>query len=499
LTSMMIVDTEIARQQYYMEQVSQCQAAHRDETGFARRYFMMTFGCQLNENDSEKIAGLLDQMGYMPCADSREADIAVLNTCSIRENADDRLFGNLGRMKNLRRDKPDLLVILCGCMMKREEHLEKVRRSFPFVDIIFGPQDIHRLPEFLYHRLNDQRRVYEVGSEDWLAEGLPLHRARRFRALCSIMYGCNNFCTYCVVPYARGRERSRLPGDILRELTEAALSGYPEIMLLGQNVNSYGNDLRQAGQIHEPDDFAGLLAAAAKIKNLRRIRFMTSHPKDISDKLLETMAAYPAIEPHLHLPLQSGSNRILTLMNRHYTGERFIEIAAQARSLIPGLTLSTDLIVGFPGETEADFTQTLAVMAAVRFDAAFTFQYSRRPGTPSAQMDCQIPPEVIRERFGRMVEMQNRHSLESNQKMIGKTEEILIEGPSNTNDQILSGRTASNRLVHFSIPFMDLLPAAARRKTGEVDGEALEGRMALVKLTHAKTFSIEGDMEKLLP
>jgi tRNA-2-methylthio-N6-dimethylallyladenosine synthase len=489
---------EMARQQYYLDQVAECQASHRNETGFARKYFLMTFGCQLNENDSEKIAGLLDQMGYIPGEDSREADLIVLNTCSIRENASDRLYGNLGRVKNLRRDKPDLIVALCGCMMMQPEHVAKIRQSFNFVDLIFGPQDIFRLPELLYSRLTDRRRVYEVGGEDWLAEGLPVHRARRFRALVSIMYGCNNFCTYCVVPYTRGRERSRQADDVLAELREIAAAGYPEVLLLGQNVNSYGNDLRAGG--HEAADFAGLLEAAARIDGLRRIRFMTSHPKDLSDRLLDVMAASPAVESHLHLPLQSGSDRVLRAMNRHYTSGQYRAIVDKARRLMPGLAISTDLIVGFPGETEDDFAATLAVMREVRFDAAFTFQYSKRPGTPAAALDGQVPPEIVTERFNRLVELQNEHSLASNVKQIGRSVEILIEGTSATSEQILSGRTMDNRLVNFTIPPSVLPPFERSDSSAAVSiGDLLEGRLARVKLLHAKTFSLEGEMEQLLP
>ncbi len=496
MTTKTVSAQEIARQQNYIEQVENCQALYRNETGFARKYFIHTYGCQLNENDGERMAGLLDQMGYVLANDYREADLIILNTCSVRENADKRLFGNLGMIKNLRRDKPDLIVALCGCMMKQEEHVERVKRSFSFVDIIFGPQDIYRLPEMLYHRLSDQRRVYDVGDEDVLFEGLPIHRARRFRALCSIMFGCNNFCTYCIVPYTRGRERSRQAQTILQEIQDLAASGYKEIMLLGQNVNSYGKDL--AGTDNNPSDFAGLLAAAAKIEGLRRIRFMTSHPKDISTQLLQTIATNPVIEPHLHLPLQSGSDRILSLMNRHYTREQYINIASQARQMIPGLTISTDLIVGFPGESEADFSDTLAVMEAVRFDSAFTFQYSKRSGTPAASMPDQVPPDVVRERFSRLIDLQNSHSLASNQSVIGQTAEILIEGASETSDQIFSGRTASNRLVNFTIDPSENLPEQFRRPDGLLDGNALEGCMALVQLVKAKTFSIEGKMEKLL-
>jgi len=310
------------------------------------------------------------------------------------------------------------------------------------------------------------------------------------------MFGCNNFCTYCIVPYTRGRERSRQPSDILIELRQAAAAGYPEVLLLGQNVNSYGNDLRQSDG--QSLNFAGLLTEAAKIPGLRRIRFMTSHPKDISEELLQIMGSRPAIAPHLHLPLQSGSNRVLQRMNRQYTRERYLEIIRQARRLIPGLSISTDLIVGFPGETEADFADTLALMDEVHFDSAFTFQYSKRGGTPAAAMPDQVSPEAVRERFGRLVELQDCHSLESNQKVIGSTEEILIEGTSATAADIFSGRTGSNRLVNFTIPARLDMPAEYRLPDGTISGASLEGRLAAVRLIRAKTFSLEGEMETLL-
>ncbi len=487
--------SEMDRQQTYLEQVSVCQADHRSSTGFARRYYIQTYGCQLNENDSERISGLLDMMGYIAAGQIREADLIIFNTCSVRENADDRLFGNLGMVKNMSRDNPDLIVAVCGCMMKQDEHVDRIKQSFSFVDLVFGPQDIYRLPELLYTQITEKRRIYDVTTEDTLVEGLPIHRARKFRALCSIMFGCNNFCTYCIVPYTRGRERSRKPGDILDELRGLAPAGYREVMLLGQNVNSYGNDLTSAEQ---PRDFADLLAAVATQTGLQRIRFMTSHPKDISDKLLETMAKHDEIEKHLHLPLQSGSNRILKRMNRHYTREQYLQIVEKARQLMPQISITTDLIVGFPGETEQDFTDTLDIMEKVQFDAAFTFQYSKRSGTPAAEMDDQIPPDTVRERFGRLVDLQNRHSLESNEQLVGTTEDILIEGTSQTADDIMTGRTLSNKLINFRIYDEQLLPDQFKRADGQPDGEKLEGCFAKVKLVKAKTFSIEGEMESLV-
>jgi tRNA-2-methylthio-N6-dimethylallyladenosine synthase len=497
LSTQIVSDSEMKRQAFYGKQVAECNLAILEKTGVARRYHVITFGCQQNENDSERMAGLLDEMGYQLAEEPREADLILLNTCSVRENADDRLFGHLGMVKTLRRDKPDLIVGLCGCMMMQDDHVQKVRRSYPFVDILFGPQDIYRLPEFLFHRLTDARRVYEVGEEDTLAEGLPVHRARKFRALVSIMYGCNNFCTYCIVPYTRGRERSRKLENILQEIRQLAADGYKEILLLGQNVNSYGQDLA----LQDPDqaNFAQLLAACAEIPGICRIRFMTSHPKDISDELLAVIGHYEVIEPHLHLPLQSGSNAILKAMNRHYTREQYLAIVNKARALRPGLTISTDLIVGFPGETEADFADTLSLMEAVRFDAAFTFHYSKRTGTPAATMAEQVPDDVVKERFARLLALQNSHSLASNQALEGTGQTILIEGRSEGDPNVLTGRTADNRLINCRITDLAGLPPEAVDADGQLDGDALEGRLARVRITRAKTFSLEAEWEHLLP
>lgn len=492
-----VTEQELKQQAEYSQRVNQ---ANQERALFVNRslgYHIITFGCQQNENDSERMAGLLDEMGYQAVESPREADLILLNTCSVRENADDRFFGHLGMVKNIRRDRPDLIIGLAGCLMTQDEAVAKIRQSYPFVDLVFGPQDIYRLPELLFHRLTDTRRVYDVGEDDTLVEGLPIHRARKHRALVSIMFGCNNFCTYCIVPYTRGRERSRTQADILAEIRQLVSDGYKEIMLLGQNVNSYGLDLQKSdpGQA----DFSDLLAAVASIPGIYRIRFMTSHPKDLSPRLLATIAAYPAIEPHIHLPLQSGSDRILRAMNRHYTQAEFIEIARQARALRPGLTISTDLIVGFPGETEADFCQTLHTMAQIRFDAAFTFQYSRRTGTPAASYPDQIDDQTMRDRFARLLALQNEHSLASNESTLGTVQEVLIEGRSENDPHVLSGRTAHNRLVNFRLPSDYPYPAELCQPDGSLDPARFEGQIAEVRITRAKTFSMEAQWERLLP
>lgn len=459
-----------------------------------RAYFIMTFGCQLNENDSQKMAGQLQAMNYYQADSLEEADFVIINTCSVRENADDRFYGNLGRMKTLRQSKPDLLVAVCGCMMKIEEHVDRIRRSFPFVDLIFGPSDIYRLPELLWRRLQGSKRVYDVGEEDLIAEGVHVVHERKHRALCTISYGCNNFCTFCIVPYTRGRERSRKSSDVLSEVRELAEKGFSEVMLLGQNVNSYGLDIPEEERI----DFADLLALICEETSIRLVRFMTPHPKDISLKLLDVMAKYPQIERHLHLPIQSGSDRILRKMNRHYTAEHYLNIVAEARKRMPDLALSTDIIVGFPGETEEDFQATLDVVAKVAYDSAYTFQYSPRIGTPAALQAEQIPQAVVTERFDRLIAVQNENALRSNQARIGRTLEVLIEGVSDHRVDMLTGRASDNHLINFSITD-DLRREHGFEGMSDSDiGAALEGHFAKVEVISARTFSLEGEMLELL-
>jgi tRNA-2-methylthio-N6-dimethylallyladenosine synthase len=490
-----VTESETTRQREFAKRIKELDSSQGLLNARGSTYFIMTFGCQQNENDSERMSGLLNEMGYSKVNSYEDADLIFINTCSVRENADDRLFGHLGILKNLRRDKPNLLIGICGCMINQDIHVEKIRKSYPFVDMLFGPQDIYRLPEILWHRLTDSRRVYEIGNDDTLAEDIPIQRARKHRALVSIMFGCNNFCTYCIVPYTRGRERSRSFDQIMLELNQLAQEGYHEVILLGQNVNSYGNDLKKT----DPNcpDFADLMEAAARIDGLKRIRFMTSHPKDISDKLIQVFGRYEKIEPHLHLPLQSGSNKILQKMNRHYTKEQYLEIVDKAKKLRPGITFTTDIIVGFPGETEEDFLDTLDVMKQVRFNSAFTFIYSKRTGTPAAEMSEQVDPDVIKDRFSRLLELQNEHSMSSNLLLEGKLVEVMIEGRSESAPTVLSGRTADSRLVNFTTKDLNKIPANLLGNDGMFDGDLLEGMFALVKITRAKTFSLEGELEQI--
>ncbi len=462
-----------------------------------RLYYIRTFGCQLNENDAERLAGILEACGMRAVATAEQADLIVLNTCSVRENADSRLFGNLGRLKALKAGQLERMIAVCGCMMRQPQHVEKIRRSYPFVDLVFGTSDLHRVPEMLLRHLCGEKRVYDVRQEDRIIEGLPIVRQRRFRALCTIMSGCNNFCSYCIVPYTRGRERSRLFDDVRAELTQIAAAGYREVMLLGQNVNSYGQDLGP-----DAPQFADLLAMAADLPGWTHVRFMTSHPKDISRRLIDTMAEHPAIERHLHLPLQSGSDRILREMNRGYTSDAYFAMVEYARARIPGLTISTDLIVGFPGETEADFTATLAAMERVRFDSAFTFQYSPREGTPAAKRTDTVEQQVVSERFMRMTDLQEAHSLASNQAVVGTLQRVLIEGPS-AKPGVYTGRTSCNRLVNFVIPTTCTTGTCTTGirdadEAGDSGPDDLENRLAWIRIERAHTFFLTGTMEGAL-
>ena len=491
LATVVIQPEDLAVQKKFTDDLARSFSDEAKKRGYEFTYSIRTYGCQLNESDSEKLSGFLKSFSFVP-GRTDDNDLVVFNTCSIRENARGRLFGNLGQVKAMKRKNPGLIVAVCGCMMKQEENVEKIKKSYPFVDLIFGPQDIHRLPELLYRLRFEQKKVYDVSQIDYIADDLdlPIDRTRRFRALLPIMYGCNNFCTYCIVPFTRGRERSRPFDQITKEISDLASEGYREILLLGQNVNSYGRDHT------DTPDFADLLEFSAKVPGIDRVRFMTSHPKDLSDRVIDIIASYPTIEKHIHLPLQSGSDRILTAMNRHYSREQYLRTARLFRRKVPEGTLSTDIIVGFPGETEADFQDTLSIMQEIRFDAAYTFQYSVRPGTPAAEMDGQIPQDIVTERFSRLLELQNAQSYESNISVIGMLEEILIEGGSENAAHILSGRTKSNRLVNFVLPDNIDLPDKTHLDKGDsINGDKLEGCMARVRITGARPYSIEGRWE----
>ncbi|RKO67278.1 tRNA (N6-isopentenyl adenosine(37)-C2)-methylthiotransferase MiaB [Desulfofundulus salinus] len=407
-------------------------------------YEVITFGCQMNDHDSEVMAGMLESLGYEPAASTGEADVILVNTCCVRETAENKIYGLLGRLAHLKDKKDDLIIGIAGCMTQQPEVARKIKNRFPQVDLILGTHNLHRLPELLLQVRKCRERVMEVWDQAGeIVENLPIRRASRVKAWVNITYGCNNFCTYCIVPYVRGRERSRRPEDILNEIRRLVQEGYREVTLLGQNVNSYGKDLP------EPTSFARLLTEMDQIPSLLRIRFTTSHPRDFTQELIDTIARCPHVCEHIHLPVQAGSNRILKLMNRGYDRDYYLDLVKRIRQAIPGVAITTDIMVGFPGETEEDFAQTMDLVERVRFDGAFTFVYNPRPGTPAARLPEQVPDEVKSERIQKLIERQNEITLAHNQALVGRVEQILVEGESKTNPEMMSGRTRTNRLVIF--------------------------------------------------
>ena len=406
-----------------------------------------TYGCQQNEADSERLRGYLSEMGYGFTQDEKAADIIVINTCAIREHAEQRVLGNVGALVHTKRAHPGQIICLCGCMAQEAHVAEKIRASYRQVDLVFGPHALWRFPELLFEVLTRHTRVFEVTDEPGsIAEGIPMVRQHKVKAWVSIMYGCNNFCSYCIVPYVRGRERSRQPQDILAEIADLVAQGYKDITLLGQNVNSYGKDLAQ------PTDFADLLAAANDIPGDFLLRFMTSHPKDASQKLFETMARCEKVAPGLHLPFQSGNNRVLQAMNRRYTREHYLDQIARLRALIPDIVLTSDVIVGFPGETQEEFEDTLSLIREVGFDALFTFIYSPRVGTPAAQLPDPMPKEQKSANFQRLVDIQNEISKQRHAAYVGKTLCCLVDAQETYEGYTLTARTAGGRLVHLNGP-----------------------------------------------
>lgn len=437
-----------------------------------KKYHITTFGCQMNVHDSEVLAGILEKSGYAPAVSTQEADLILLNTCCVRENAENRLYGNIGNLKVLKDQKPGCIIGVCGCMVQQPTEVEKIRKSYPHVDLVFGTHNLHELPKLLEKIEKEKSKLYEVwDTEGEIYEGLPVKRDDPFKAWVTIMYGCNNFCSYCIVPYVRGRERSRRPEAILAEVKDLIGSEVKEITLLGQNVNSYGLDFQD-----QENNFAKLLEKIAA-EGVARIRFQTSHPKDLSDELIQVMADQRNICRHLHLPLQSGSSRILKLMNRHYTKESYLALTQKIKGKIPNLALTTDIIVGFPGETETDFEDTLDLVEKIRYDGAFTFIYSPRIGTPAAKMEDLVPEADKKRRLTKLIEVQNRISLEKNQAFIDTLSEVLVEGVSEKNPAIWSGRNTQNKLIHFK-PIHNIKP----------------GDLAVVKVTGAQTFTLEGEL-----
>ena len=402
-------------------------------------YFIITMGCTLNENDSEKISGMLEQMNYKPTDKIQEANVIIFNTCCIRENAEDKLLSKLGEVKRIKQ-KNNAIIAVGGCMMQEKHMVEKIRKSYPFVDVIFGTHTIHKLPEDIYQTLNSQKSMEDVLDIDGeIYEGLPIKRRDHKKAYVTIMYGCNNFCSYCIVPYVRGRERSRKPEEILKEIKQLAAEGYEEIMLLGQNVNSY--------QGKENYGFADLLKEINTVDGIQKIRFISPHPKDFTEEVIEAIATSEKVSKTLHLPLQSGSTSVLKAMNRKYTKEQYLELVTRIKERIPNVTLTTDIIVGFPGETEEDFEDTLDVVEKVGYEQVFMFIYSRRKGTVADTMDNQIPEEIKHKRFEKLQKLVETKIEEENNKYVGTVQTILIEGPSKTNPNTLTGRTDSNKVV----------------------------------------------------
>ncbi len=428
----------------------------------------------MNEHDSENIAGLLEAMGYEHEEDPYKSDVVVINTCSVRENADKRFFGVLGQFKKLRRNNPDFILCVCGCMPQQPWIVEKINKQFSWVDIVFGTQNIARFPELLEKRISTGRRQREIIDNNPVIDEDEMKPKRMYRhkALVNITYGCNNFCTYCIVPYTRGREKSRMKCDIVREIETLAADGVKEVMLLGQNVDSYRD---AAG-----NDFADLIHAVNNIDGILRIRFMTSHPKDISDKMIDCFRTCDKLCHNIHLPVQAGSDRVLKRMNRHYDTARYLEIVRKLRETAPDITISTDIIVGFPGETEEDFEQTLDIARQVRYDSAFTFIYSPREGTPAAKFKDQIPDDVMHDRFDRLVDVMNSISLEKNLEYKDKVYEVLVEGRSKNEDDTYAGRTDGFKLVNF---------------TSTKSPEEIIGTVVNVRITESKTFSLEGKEE----
>ena len=405
------------------------------------KYFINTMGCKLNENDSEKIAGMLLEMGYEETDNIQNANLVVFNTCCIRENAEEKLFGKLGELKNLKKAN-NMIICLGGCMSQEKHVVEKVKQSYSQVDIIFGTHNIHKLPEMIMEKLTHNKKVIDVWDIDGeIIEGLPVKRTSDKNALVTIMYGCNNFCSYCIVPYTRGRERSRKPEDILREITELANQGYKEIMLLGQNVNSYNGG--------EGYNFSNLLRDIDKIEGIDIVRFMSPHPKDFTDDVIDAIADCDSVCKVIHLPLQSGSSNVLKLMNRKYTKEQYLTLVDKIRAKVENVAFTTDIIVGFPGETEEDFEDTLDVVSKVKFEQVFMFIYSVRKGTAAEKMPNHIPEEIKSERFGRLKELADGITAEETKKYVGTIQKVLVEGESKTNSEVLTGRTRSSKIVNF--------------------------------------------------
>ncbi len=461
--------TEPQRQYYFMGKVKEIVDEKTRDLGRPLTFHVTTFGCQMNARDSEKLRGILLKCGYTE-KDDEDSDLVLYNTCTVRENADNKVFGRLGVLHGYKKKNKEMLIGLCGCMAQESPVIEKIRKSYPFVDMVFGTHNVYMLAEILYERLTEDKKIVDVRDKaDQIVENLPLERKYSFKSGINIMFGCDNFCSYCIVPYVRGRERSREPEAIIDEIKRLVADGVIEVMLLGQNVNSYGKGL------DEQISFADLLRRVNEIDGLKRIRFMTSHPKDLSDDLIDAMAECDKVCNHLHLPLQSGSDRILKDMNRHYTKEKYLTLVDKIRNRIPDIALTTDIIVGYPGETEGDFEETMDVVKRVQYDSAFTFIYSKRSGTPAARRDDQIPEEVIKDRFDRLLAEVRSDGEKKAGALTGQTLPVLVEEVNKQDKSLVTGRLTNNSVVHLQ------------------GDESLIGKIVDVRLEECKGFYYLGD------
>ena len=426
-----------------LEYINKCTEIVKEKYEKEPAFYIQNAGCQMNSLQTETVAGIVKRMGYKEVFREEEADVVIYNTCTVRENANLKIYGHLGHLKGIKKKKPEMKIVLFGCMMQEPEVIEKIHKDYSFVDLVFGTHNFHKFPELFYRSLNTEGQIIDVWKEsDEIVEGTPADRKYSFKTGVNIMFGCNNFCSYCIVPYVRGREKSREPEAIVEEIKALVADGVTEVMLLGQNVNSYGKTLEH------PVTFAQLLKQVEAIEGLKRIRFMTSHPKDLSDELIQTMAESKKVCHHLHLPMQSGSSRILKIMNRRYDKEKYLELVSKIRKAVPDISLTTDIIVGFPGETEEDFQDTLDVVDKCNFDSAFTFIYSKRSGTPAAKMENQVPEDVVKDRFDRLLALVQEKGRKESARFEGTVQEILVEEESKEKG-IFTGRTEYNLLVHF--------------------------------------------------
>ncbi len=462
---------EIEKQRQYALKIKQIIVNDAAKSGKKPLALTETYGCQQNENDTERIRGILSDCGFDFTDDPEKADIIIYNTCAVRENAEQKVFGRLGILKHMKEHRRDLIIGLCGCMVQQEHITEKIKEKYSHVDLIFGTHALYKLPELLWGVLADNKKMVDIDDSDgYIAEGIPVKREDDTKAWVSVMYGCNNFCTYCIVPYVRGRERSRKSEDIINEIKELVGEGVTEITLLGQNVNSYGKDL------DENIDFSDLLRRVNEIDGIKRIRFVTSHPKDFGDRLIDAMSECDKVCHQLHLPFQAGSNSVLKAMNRRYTKEEYLEKIRRVKERIPDIALSTDVIVGFPTETNEDFLETIDVLKKVEFDNIFSFIYSKRKGTPAAELDFALSSEEIHKNFDMLLETQNEISLKKNKAFEGKTVEVLVDGESKTDKNMLSGRMANTKIVNFP------------------GDSSLKGKYVKVKITKAHTWSLNGEL-----